>query len=124
MLHACDQRFDVTGNLETFCELNKAYNGYQTNRLVFYGTGEPVGSIHTGAARKRWRAAACSGCWLLACLHLCLPGRVDHAAPTYLLLPLPPSDSRLGIGDLKYSTFACMRSCVLDFGGAPAATPF
>ncbi|KAG0520891.1 hypothetical protein BDA96_08G113600 [Sorghum bicolor] len=24
MLHACDQRFDVTGNLENFCELNKA----------------------------------------------------------------------------------------------------
>ena len=24
MLHACDQRFDVTENLENFCELNKA----------------------------------------------------------------------------------------------------
>ena len=24
MLHACHQRFDVTGNLENFCELNKA----------------------------------------------------------------------------------------------------
>jgi len=24
MLHAYDQRFDVTGNLENFCELNKA----------------------------------------------------------------------------------------------------
>ena len=24
MLHTCDQRFDVTGNLENFCELNKA----------------------------------------------------------------------------------------------------
>ena len=24
MLHACDQRFDVTGNLENFYELNKA----------------------------------------------------------------------------------------------------
>jgi len=24
MLHACDQRFDVTGNFENFCELNKA----------------------------------------------------------------------------------------------------
>jgi len=24
MLHACDQRFDVIGNLENFCELNKA----------------------------------------------------------------------------------------------------
>jgi len=23
MLHTCDQRFDVTGNLENFCELNK-----------------------------------------------------------------------------------------------------
>jgi hypothetical protein len=23
MLNACDQRFDVTGNLENFCELNK-----------------------------------------------------------------------------------------------------
>jgi len=26
MLHACDQRFDVTRNLENFCELNKAQN--------------------------------------------------------------------------------------------------
>jgi len=25
MLHTCDQRFDVTGNLEIFCELNEAY---------------------------------------------------------------------------------------------------
>ena len=25
MLHACAARFDVTGNLEKFCELNKAY---------------------------------------------------------------------------------------------------
>ena len=24
MLHACAARFDVTGNLEKFCELNKA----------------------------------------------------------------------------------------------------
>ena len=24
MLHACNQRFDVTENLENFCELNKA----------------------------------------------------------------------------------------------------
>jgi hypothetical protein len=24
MLYACDQKFDVTGNLENFCELNKA----------------------------------------------------------------------------------------------------
>jgi len=24
MLHTCDQKFDVTGNLEIFCELNKA----------------------------------------------------------------------------------------------------
>ena len=24
MLHACNQRFDVTENLEKFCELNKA----------------------------------------------------------------------------------------------------
>ena len=24
MHHACDQRFDVMGNLENFCELNKA----------------------------------------------------------------------------------------------------
>ena len=24
MLYACDQRFDVTKNLENFCELNKA----------------------------------------------------------------------------------------------------
>jgi hypothetical protein len=24
MLHACDQRFDVTENLKNFCELNKA----------------------------------------------------------------------------------------------------
>jgi len=24
MFHTCDQRFDVTGNLENFCELNKA----------------------------------------------------------------------------------------------------
>jgi len=24
MLHACDQKFDVTENLENFCELNKA----------------------------------------------------------------------------------------------------
>ena len=24
MLHACAVRFDVTGNLEKFCELNKA----------------------------------------------------------------------------------------------------
>ena len=23
MLHPCDQKFDVTGNLENFCELNK-----------------------------------------------------------------------------------------------------
>ena len=23
MLHACDQKFDVTENLEIFCELNK-----------------------------------------------------------------------------------------------------
>jgi len=23
MLHACDQRFDVTGNFENFCELNQ-----------------------------------------------------------------------------------------------------
>jgi len=27
MLYACDQRFDVTGNLENFCELNKALGG-------------------------------------------------------------------------------------------------
>ena len=26
MLHACDQRFNVTGNLENFCELNKAWS--------------------------------------------------------------------------------------------------
>ena len=25
MLHACAARFDVTGNLEKFCELNKAF---------------------------------------------------------------------------------------------------
>jgi len=25
MLHACDQKFDVTGNLENFCKLNKAF---------------------------------------------------------------------------------------------------
>ena len=24
MFHTCDQRFDVTGNLKFFCELNKA----------------------------------------------------------------------------------------------------
>jgi len=24
MLHVCDQRFDVTENLEIFCQLNKA----------------------------------------------------------------------------------------------------
>jgi hypothetical protein len=28
MLHACDQRFNVTGNLENFCELKKAKAGY------------------------------------------------------------------------------------------------
>ena len=27
MLHVCDQRFDVTENLENFCELNKAIIG-------------------------------------------------------------------------------------------------
>jgi len=28
MLHACDQRFDVTENLKNFCELNKALSIY------------------------------------------------------------------------------------------------
>jgi len=27
MLHVCDQRFDVTGNLENFCKLNKTIIG-------------------------------------------------------------------------------------------------
>jgi len=29
MLHACDQRFDVTGNLENFYELNKASANFE-----------------------------------------------------------------------------------------------
>ena len=32
MLHACDQRFDVTGNFEIFCELNKVH---PENQKVF-----------------------------------------------------------------------------------------
>ena len=32
MLHACAVRFDVTGNLEKFCELNKAYTIPQRRR--------------------------------------------------------------------------------------------
>ena len=40
MLYACDQRFDVTENLENFCELNKA-----NKALVF---------IHT--VRRLWNA--------------------------------------------------------------------
>ena len=31
MLHAYDQRFDVTGNLENFCELNNALKSKQIN---------------------------------------------------------------------------------------------
>jgi len=30
MLHAYDQRFDVTENLENFCELNEALRAQQT----------------------------------------------------------------------------------------------
>jgi hypothetical protein len=29
MLHACNQRFDVTGNLENFCELNKSHQIFE-----------------------------------------------------------------------------------------------
>ena len=31
MLYACDQRFDVTKNLENFCKLNKALLGFSKN---------------------------------------------------------------------------------------------
>jgi hypothetical protein len=34
MLHACDQRFDVTGNLENFCELNKALHDGLADGIV------------------------------------------------------------------------------------------
>ena len=34
MLHACDQRFDVMGNLENFCELNKALKDSSHNLQI------------------------------------------------------------------------------------------
>jgi len=39
MLHVCDQRFDVTGNLENFYELNKAWKDFgfwgELNKALF-----------------------------------------------------------------------------------------
>jgi len=39
MLHACAARFDVTENLENFCELNKALN-YSVPPCVVHGASE------------------------------------------------------------------------------------
>ena len=38
MLHACDQRFDVTGNLENFCELNKSLINKADRRWTIQGS--------------------------------------------------------------------------------------
>jgi len=39
MLHTCDQRFDVTGNLENFWELNKASHAQLVLLLIFACSG-------------------------------------------------------------------------------------
>ena len=46
MLHACDQRFDVTGNLENFCKLNKAYSSSNSNLKLVDFSKQKMQSIN------------------------------------------------------------------------------
>ena len=50
MLHTCDQRFDVTGNLENFCELNKAlicpYIATEENKSYIYENNNRIDTYY------------------------------------------------------------------------------
>ena len=46
MLHACDQKVDVTGNLEKFCKLNKAL-------VTHYSEFRRAGQLHTTYERPK-----------------------------------------------------------------------
>jgi len=53
MLHACDQRFDVTGNLKNFCELNKAY-------IIYAVVKKNVDQVQAQHSAGRMAFANCS----------------------------------------------------------------
>jgi len=54
MLHVCDQRFDVTGNLEIFCELKKALVPINFNLTAYIYKNNNYDRIHEGLSSNKF----------------------------------------------------------------------